>query len=223
MQAAFGTECVPLVVNGCCGNINPWDPFDPDYVPDHRRMGAALTEMGCRVVTGLSFGDASVVDWRLKRVRLPYRTVPAARQAEVDRILTESPQPKWLREDTARIDPQWFHAASTKSIEYTRRRSPDFFPYEIQVLRVGDVAFVGLPGEPFVEGQLAIKIGSPAAYTFVAHCTSHYVGYVPTREACARGGHEANDLYTWWAKLAPESLDIIVENATGMLREVFAP
>ena len=33
--------------------------------------------------------------------------------------------------------------------------------YEIQVFRVGNAAFVSLPGEPFVEGQLAIKIASP--------------------------------------------------------------
>lgn len=46
MQEAYGPECIPIVLNGCCGNINPWDPYDPDYIPDHRRMGAAAGRHG---------------------------------------------------------------------------------------------------------------------------------------------------------------------------------
>ena len=37
-----GNGCVPMVLNGCCGNINPWITFDPNYVNDHRPMGKAL-------------------------------------------------------------------------------------------------------------------------------------------------------------------------------------
>jgi len=153
-------------------------------------------------------------------VRLPYREIPAQRLAEVERILSASPQPKWREDDSGCIDAQWFHAASTRSIEYCRRRMPEFL-YEIQVMRIGDLALVGLPGEPFVEGQLALKIQSPAKHTFVAHCSSHYVGYLATREAYPRGGHEANPDCTYWAKLAPGSLETVVENAVALLREVF--
>ena len=48
-----------------------------------------------------------------------------------------------------------------------------------------------------------------------------HVGYIPTREACGRGGHEANDRYTYWAKLGPDALDIIVAEAKRLLRELF--
>jgi neutral ceramidase len=99
-----------------------------------------------------------------------------------------------------------------------RERSAEL-DYEIQALRVGDTAFVGLPGEPFVEGQLAIKLASPAYPTYVAHCTTEYVGYIPTKEALIRGGHEVNTRY--WAKLQPEALDAIVENAVEALQAIF--
>ena len=89
------------------------------------------------------------------------------------------------------------------------------------VLRVGDAAIVGLPGEPFVEGQLAIKSASPAGATFVAHACSHYVGYIPTRQATATEGHETNARCTYWAKLAPDSLERIVAQARQMLADVF--
>ena len=51
--------------------------------------------------------------------------------------------------------------------------------------------------------------------------TSHYVGYLPTREAAVKGGHEANFHYTYWAKLAPDSLDTVVDNAVACIREMF--
>jgi hypothetical protein len=220
MQDAYGAACVPLVLNGCCGNINPWDPFQPDFTPDHRRQGAELASTAGKVVQSMRFSDKAEIGWRVRRVPLPYREVPAERLAEVDRILTAHPEPKWCDDDPTRIDPQWFLAATTKSVEYCREREPQFV-YEIQVLRIGDTAFVGLPGEPFVEGQLAIKIQSPAYPTYVAHGTTQYVGYVPTKEAYTRGGHEANPECTYWAKLAPEALDIVVENAVACLHEVF--
>jgi hypothetical protein len=100
-----------------------------------------------------------------------------------------------------------------------RQRSP-VFEYEVQVLRIGDTAFVGLLGEPFVECGLRIKLASPTYPTYIVHCTTTYVGYIPIREAFDRGGHEVNTRY--WAKLVPEAIDLIVEGATGVLRDVFS-
>ena len=70
-----------------------------------------------------------------------------------------------------------------------------------------------------MEGQLAIKIGSPAYPTYVAHGTSQYVGYIPVKHAFAHGGHEVNCSY--WAKLAPEALEMIVDTAVHLIKEVF--
>ena len=135
-------------------------------------------------------------------------------------MLAEHPEPLWSSERPGTIDPHWFQAASVHSVELMRRRGPSL-NYEIQAFRVGDTAFVGLAGEPFVEGQLAIKIASPTAYTFLAHATTHYVGYLPTRDAYTRGGHEANEDVTYWAKLAPGSLEAVVESARTLIKDIF--
>jgi hypothetical protein len=219
MQAAFGGHTVPLVLNGCCGNINPWHPFDPDCRPDHRRMGRALARMSERVVEGMRFSSAAEVGWRLEHVPLPFREIPEARRAEVERLLSAHARPP--RGADGQVDPQWFLAASTRSVELCRRREGEL-RYEIQALRLGQVAILGLPGEPFVEGQLQLKVNSPAPYTFPAHLTTQYVGYLPTREAYARGGHEANPEVTYWAKLAPGCLETVVERARSLLRDLFA-
>jgi neutral ceramidase len=219
MQKVIPGGCVPLVLNGCCGNLNPWPAFTPDFKPDSARMGEALAGMSRKVIERLNRSQTSVVDWRTRRLPLAYREVPEARRREADRILEEHPGIKW---DTLRgeIDIPWFMAASTKSIDYCRKRWP-VFSYEIQVFRIGDAAVVGLPGEPFVEGQIEIKLRSPAALVQVAHMCTQYVGYLPTREAAARGGHEASELCPYWAKLAPDSLERIVQEVKSMLAELF--
>jgi neutral ceramidase len=218
MREMFGVAAEPLVLNGCCGNINPWPPFEPDFVPDHRRMGRALGDSARAVVKQMRFADADCVDWKVRRIPIPLKPADPDRLAAAQRMLAEHPAPLWSTETPGLIDPTWFQAASVMSVELMRKRSPDLL-YEIQVMRVGDVAFVGLPGEPFVEGQLAIKLASPAYYTFVAHATTQYVGYLPTREAHKRGGHEVD--FSYWAKLCPEALDRVVDNAVELLRDLF--
>ena len=87
------------------------------------------------------------------------------------------------------------------------------------MLRIGDLAVIGWPGEPFVEAQLAIKKGSPAAYTFVAHFCNDSAGYQPTREAFKRGGYETRTAN--WSKLAPEALEVVQDTTVEMLRELY--
>ncbi len=218
MQRMFGDDIVPLVVNGCCGNINPWHPFDQDFQPDHRRMGRGLSGLSERIVHNMTFSGSAVLDTGIDRIRLPFREIPDGRLREVDAILTEYPDPP--REANGQVDPRWFRAASTRSVELCRQRDGEF-SYEIQAFRIGDLCIIGLPGEPFVEGQLALKLNSAAPYLFPAHLTTHYVGYLPTRAAYTRGGHEANEDVTYWAKLAPGCLETVIERARDMVQGLF--
>ena len=70
-----------------------------------------------------------------------------------------------------------------------------------------------------MEGQLELKLRSRAPYTYVAHDTSSYVGYLPIREAFSRGGHETNTGN--WSRLVPEALDMVVTEAASMVNELF--
>ena len=217
MAQRWGAQVVP-VINGACGNINPWPPFDPDYVEDHNKMGATLVKCASAVLDNLEFSSTAVVDWKVNRLQLPLREVPAEELTWAKEVLARNPVPQ-MSEDRQRLtDPDWMTAASIYSVELARQRNV-LLEYEIQCLRIGDCAIVGLPGEPFVEGQLAIKLASPAGQTYIAHCTSHYVGYVPTREALQRGGHEVNTRY--WAKLQPDALEQIVQAAGETLEALW--
>ena len=137
---------------------------------------------------------------------------------EAEKILAEYPEPQWMDEERTRVSGAWMRATGVYSVHLARQRDREL-DYEIQVFRVGDAAFVALPGEPFVEGGLQIKLASPTYPTYIVHNTSQYVGYIPTKDAFRRGGHEVRTSY--WAKLVPEALDMIVNKATDLLAELF--
>ncbi|MGD9519217.1 MAG: hypothetical protein AB7W28_06845 [Armatimonadota bacterium] len=215
---ACGGEAAVLVLNGACGNINPWSPFDPDYIEDHRRMGREMAATVAKVVDMLEFRDGAVLDWRVCNVRIPLRHVGADELMAARAVLDRSPQPVWSDDTHLAVDPEWTAAASVVSVHMLEQRA-GALDYEVQVLRLGNTAVVGLPGEPFAELGLEIKLASPTYPTYIAHCTSHYVGYIPTPEATKRGGHEAATRY--WAKLAPEAHDLIVAAAVELLQDLF--
>lgn len=216
MRQAYGESCMPLVMNGSCGNINPWPAFMPDFKPDHWRMGRELGNSAKTVIELMKFTDVETVDWRSKKLPIPLKPADPERLAFAREMLTKHPEPLWTEKGD--IDPEWFRASSIMSVEYCRKRSPELL-YEIQTFRIGDVALVGWPGEPFTEGQLALKIASPAKETFVAHAATQYVGYIPAAYSFPRGGHEVD--FSYWAKLVPEALDMIVDTTTEMLKEMF--
>ena len=219
LQGTHGEGCVPLVLNGACGNINPWSPYDPDYVEDHRRMGTVLAATTEKVIETLQFREETVLDWGVTHLAIPIKEVAFQELEEAQQFLAEHPDPLWIEEGGRRVDPRWMRAAGVVSVHGAWERDK-VLDYEIQVLRVGQTAFVGLPGEPFVEGQLQIKLASPAYPTYVAHATTHTAGYIPTREAFPRGGHEITTAN--WARLAPEALELIVAGAVSLLNELFA-
>ena len=208
---------VPLVLNGACGNINPWPPFEPDYPDDHVLMGRQLADMVGKIIGTMEFAPPTRLDCRSALVPLPFRSLSAEEVAKSEEMLRRRLTPEWQDEAHTQVTADWVTTASIASL-YLQSRREGKLAYEVQALRLGDAAIVALPGEPFVEGQLALKIASPLYPTYVAHCATQYVGYIPTATALARGGHEVNTRY--WAKLQPEALDQIVAGATELLQGV---
>ncbi len=90
---------------------------------------------------------------------------------------------------------------------------------EVMVIRLGDVAIVGLPGEIFCETGLTIKARSPALHTLVAELSNDAIGYVPVREAFEQGGYEPT---VGSALFAPGSAERLADSAVAQLTSLFS-
>jgi hypothetical protein len=220
LQRKLGIGEIPTVLNGCCGNINPYDPYTPDFVMDSERMGGELARLAERIILSMEFKDADAplsVDYSYREIPLDYREIPEARLKEVEERLGDG---AYKAAPDGAADPEWFLAASTYSAVCCRRREP-VFQYPVQVFRIGGLAIVALAGEPFTDGQLDIKLRSHAAFTYVTHCANKYVGYLPHEKGYDFDGHESNRRYTFWAKMKRGSLETICDAAVEDIERLF--
>ncbi len=67
---------------------------------------------------------------------------------------------------------------------------PEAFYLQVSTLQLGNLAFVGFPGEPFTEIGLKVKEGSKMAMTVCSCITNGGQGYFPTASAFAEKGYE---------------------------------
>jgi len=220
MRRMYPDGCVPLIINGCCGNVHHSNYLNSHYIDTAERMGAILTEDTVPVLKQLVYQDDTSLDYALRTVKIPLRHPTDQQLGDARKLLAEHPTPIWKPGlEGIAADWDWVYAVMRLDLEKLYQERP-FFDYTIQAFRIGDFAIVALPGEPFVEGQLRLKIESPAKRTFVAHLSNGYVGYIPTPEALKRGGYE-----TWtssFSKLVPGALDMIVDATVALLNEMFA-
>jgi neutral ceramidase len=225
-------------LQGAAGNLWAMDTskfmgqLDRDYMgPEHNlRMGTALAEKTVRALeTGQPVPDGRVSTAR-KVLSIPQRRVTRA-QVELAQGYLEHPQPGLdQREFTRQIyghdftffnnDPvvqQWFARETIGMWEWQRRTgTPELCEaVEVQVMVLGDIAFVGLPGEIFTEFGLQVKAQSPFRETFVVELANGWHGYIPTREAFEHGGYEPRLGYT--SRLIPEAGERMVSVALELL------
>jgi hypothetical protein len=213
-------SAIPLVLNGCCGNVMHVDWMDPRREDTPQSMARLLTDDVQAALAAPYFEENDpVLAYKTIRFGIPFRKFPDGTFEAAHKLIAEHPEPMWTDASRTRFEWSWQFAASLLDMErlFAAQRE---FEYEIQALRLGCLAILVLPGEPFVEAQLEIKQRSPAKRTFVAHMSNRYVGYIPTPDAIRRGGYETTP--STGSKLAPEALQMITDRSVGLLKELYA-
>ena len=71
------------------------------------------------------------------------------------------------------------------------RTDPIWRVVPVSAIAVGDLAFVGLGGEPFSHYAEAIREGAPDKLVISVTCANGFEGYLPTETAFREGGYEA--------------------------------
>jgi hypothetical protein len=148
-------------------------------------------------------------------------------QVALERLKISASDRRWCEEvlEEARIHPPQGQVDGVPDVYYAKLRlrmwdeqdHPDHA--EVMVIRIGDVAVVGLPGEAFCQLGLEIKRRSPTRHTLVVELANDAIGYLPTRESFDQGGYETTSGSTFYE---PGSAERIVESAVAQLERLFS-
>lgn len=97
----------------------------------------------------------------------------------------------------------------------TLEHGPESFPFFLSAVKIGELVFAGIGGEPFTALGNRICGDSPFQETLLCCLTNSAGGYIPTRKAYDEGGYEAKS-----SALRPGGDDIIAEGMRQLLSEL---
>ncbi|MCS7025354.1 MAG: neutral/alkaline non-lysosomal ceramidase N-terminal domain-containing protein [Bryobacteraceae bacterium] len=101
--------------------------------------------------------------------------------------------------------------------KWKRPYDPTPIKVDVQILRIGELAIVAMPGEPFAEIGVAVKKASPFAFTMFCGYSSGQGGdYLPVESEYAHGGYEVER--TPYGKGAAEKLIREIQGLFAQLR-----
>mgnify|MGYP005853010211 CR=1 FL=1 len=210
LAAYHGTNHLTLVGNGTCGNLNHLDcgwHWPQNTGAEGHRIGTVLGAAVFQAYKSLQPISIGPVRARAEIVEL---ALPDVTPDEVEEARQTLAAVKDDRGANFMKQVRAYRALDVAGREGRPHR------VEVQVIALGpDVAWVGLPGEVFVELGLAIKKRSPFRHTFVVELANECIGYIPDRRSYAEGNYEPES-----ARCAAGSGERLVEVAVKLLREL---
>ena len=191
-----------LLLNGPCGNVHTADPTVGQDMP-MEEAGKRLAADARQAIEAMTFtGEWPLAASRLK-VELPYRRLSKAEMAGhihgAQRFASD----------------EIYNADMPTLMARVKRQGTQ--PAEIQALFTGEVAWVAIPAEYFVEYGLRIKEATHPRHTLVVATANGMVGYVPTAAAFKRGGYETTLAMS--SRLGPKAGDILADGAIALVRD----
>lgn len=211
LERLKGTEMSTVFTIGAAGNINNWDVRRPGPQRGYdtaRRLGEVLGAAVVKASTHLEPVSPPHLRAISATLSLPPAAITSQEVEEARKILATPPPPNVDftidRVQAAKV--MGVHALEGKNIEA-----------ELQVISIGHVALVGIPGELFVELGLEIQKRSPFAHTFIIELANDTLGYIPTRQAFLEGSYEPTS-----TRFAPGAGEAMANKAIELLKQLKA-
>ncbi len=204
-----GPDMLTIFAQGALGDINHWDVSRPGPQrgqEEARRIGEVLGSAVIKAYTHLEKITNCTVRVARTISEMPTQKYTAAQLAEARKLVA-----KPARTD---VDFELSRVEAERIVNVEDHFGPNK-KVEIQVLTIGPVAFVGIPGEYFSELGMMIQKQSPFPYTAIIGLANDYNAYIPTRRAYEEGGYEPTS-----AILAPGAGENMAEQALTLLRKL---
>lgn len=215
--------------NGPCGNLSPRYDVKAQTFAEAERLGRKLGDSIVRSLQTLkneSFRTDHSLAVSRRKVELVPNTFPSVAEAE-SKLREARNNYEQLKCKGAPHGPvrtaecvifgaeNALALARAQAAGEVAARQSVYGHAEVQVLRIGDLFLVGLPGEQFVEYALEIKRRAPRRAFVISLASGELQGYIVTPEAAAAGGYEAA-----WALFRPESGARMVNAALKMMENM---
>lgn len=202
-QNLLGPRCPFVYHMGASGDQSPRHVVRGNTIAEATRLGEYLG----RAVAG-AMGEAepireAEIEVARARVELPLRTFPSPEQAETDIARARAELEKLSLDGADRpairtAECDVFGAEETLTLARAaisgalQEAAQSCMPAEVQVIRLGDISFVGWPGEVFVEFALEVRRRHPHAHV-ITLANGDLQGYVVTQQAIDERAYEAGN------------------------------
>jgi neutral ceramidase len=167
----------------------------------------------------------SVSSWPLRALRheieLPCRKIPNSREiddliAQLERKLASAYQQRDSTVSFRDAEVKLIGARSLKDKLEQMSHVPTTVRTELQVLRIGDIAIIGIPGELFSSLGEEIRMKSPAKHTLIVGYANDCVGYILSQEAARLQRYESINRI-----LSEKAGYLVLSAAESALQELF--
>lgn len=191
LKKVYGNDFVSIFIAGACGNINHFDVSKESDAPDHYvKMGKILATEAKSVIKDakdVKVNRVSSIKQNIKiKKRIPSEEEIANAKDAIKNIkMLEGVK---LASDSA---PDQFRLAMANRLMLYLNDENKECDICLQVLRIGDCIFYGIPCEYFVQFGQYIKENSQSDRNIIATICNGYHGYVPVKEMFSTDIYEA--------------------------------
>jgi hypothetical protein len=209
-DVADGKGVKVIFFNGAEGDVNHIDRMNPvkrTGLEHSKHMGRVLAGSVLSIYTYTQPVDSSKVFFKQNMAH-----VAAAKGTPEEVKLAEQMQEKYLKGEDISQYP--FDIVKARRFLRLEKRNA-VIDLNIVCVGFGDVAFVGIPGEPFTEIGRRIKAESPFTMTIPCCNANGSEGYFPTDDALRNKGYEANSSF-----FKPGVADELVKTSMETLEEL---
>jgi hypothetical protein len=210
LDAVRGPEHLTIFTMGTSGNVNHIDVSSGEPQKGHgeaARIGAILAAEVLKTRKRLEPVNTDTLQVRSQTLQLPLNPHDPADVETARQVVAKYGKPG--------AAPFLDQVKAFRVLNVVEREGRPL-DAEVQVIAQGDqVAWVGLPGEIFVELGRAIKLASPFPYTVISTLANGTVGYVPDRKAYPQGNYEVVS-----ARMAAGSGEMMVDAVTRLLTSI---
>ena len=176
-----------------------------------RHIGRVVAAAAMQVYDKVAWTDVDFIEGKIENIDVPSYMPTPEQLPEAKRItaLHEAGRDEELPYKGMMLTTIVAEAKRMVSLE----NGPDHFTLPLSVIKLGNIAFVGFPGEPFTEIGRAVKDTDGYGLVLPLCCANDARGYFPSSKAYSEGGYEARA-----SRFAPGISELLVSKSKEMLK-----